>query len=71
MNPDFSASRACAQFASSLQYQDIPDQVIDFVKRDLLDWLGCAIGGVRVLPLGQSKVFHFYLGAFDKLKLSD
>ena len=45
MNPDFSASRACAQFASSLQYQDIPDQVIDFVKRDLLDWLGCAIGG--------------------------
>lgn len=45
MNPDFSASRACAQFVSSLQYQDIPDQVIDFVKRDLLDWLGCAIGG--------------------------
>jgi len=65
MNPDFSASRACAQFASSLQYQDIPEQVIDFVKRDLLDWLG-----VQVLPLGQSKAFHFYLGAFGKLKLS-
>lgn len=45
MNPDFSASRACAQFASSLQYQDIPERVIDFVKKDLLDWLGCAIGG--------------------------
>ena len=41
MNPDFSASRACAQFASSLQYQDIPERVIDYVKKDLIDWHGC------------------------------
>ena len=42
---NFSPSRACAAFASRLKYEDIPPQVIDLIKRDLLDWAGCSIKG--------------------------
>ncbi len=45
MNPDFSPSIATSKFASELNFEDIPGPIIDFVKKDLLDWIGCAIGG--------------------------
>ncbi len=45
MNPDFSPSLAASKFASELRFEDIPGPVVDFVKKDLLDWIGCAIGG--------------------------
>jgi hypothetical protein len=34
-----------AQWAVSLQYQDIPQEVIERTKELFLDWLGCAIAG--------------------------
>lgn len=41
----WSASAACAEFVSNLKYEDIPAEVVDTIKRDVLDWIGCAIGG--------------------------
>lgn len=47
MEEKFSPSQACAAFAAGLRYEDIPDKVLDLIKRDLLDWAGCAIKGSR------------------------
>ena len=44
-NQNWSASKACADFVAGVRYEDIPADVIDMIKRDILDWLGCAIGG--------------------------
>lgn len=41
----FSPSRACADFGANLSFSDIPLDVVDRMKRDLLDWCGCAIKG--------------------------
>lgn len=41
----FSPSRACSEFVASVRFEDIPSQVVDAMKRDTLDWIGCAIGG--------------------------
>lgn len=43
----FSPSRACADFGANLSFSDIPLDVVDRMKRDLLDWCGCAIKGSR------------------------
>ncbi|MCD8338949.1 MAG: MmgE/PrpD family protein [Burkholderiales bacterium] len=42
---EFSPSAECAKFVANVKYQDLPESVIDFVKKDVLDWLGCAIAG--------------------------
>lgn len=47
MEEKFTPSQACAAFAAGLRYEDIPDKVLDLIKRDLLDWAGCAIKGSR------------------------
>ena len=44
-NQLWSASKACSDFVAGVKYEDIPADVVDMVKRDTLDWLGCAIGG--------------------------
>ena len=44
-NQTWSPSKACADFVADLQYADIPAAVIDTMKRDTLDWIGCAVGG--------------------------
>ena len=36
-----------AQWAASLRYEDLPDDVVHEAKRFLLDSLGCALGGLR------------------------
>jgi 2-methylcitrate dehydratase len=51
---DKSISRQIAEFAVSLSYKDIPDPVVNEVKRYLYDSAGCAYGGyhtkdVRIL----------------------
>lgn len=42
---NFSPSAACAEFSANLKYEDIPAQAVDLIKRDILDWAGCAIKG--------------------------
>lgn len=45
MEEKFSPTEACANFVSSVSFEDIPAESIDLLKRDLLDWIGCAIAG--------------------------
>ena len=44
-NQNWSPSAACAEFVSGLKFEDIPAEVVDTIKRDILDWIGCAVGG--------------------------
>ncbi len=41
----FAFSRACSDFVADVSYGDIPDGVVDLMKRDMLDWIGCVVGG--------------------------
>jgi 2-methylcitrate dehydratase len=43
-----SISREWAKFATSLQYEVLPDNVVKEVKRFLFDTIGCALGGFKV-----------------------
>ena len=45
MTEAFSPTLASADFAAALQYDAIPTPVVDRIKRDLLDWIGCSIAG--------------------------
>jgi len=38
-------SRQIAKFALNLKYEDLPDDVVNEVKRFLYDSVGCALGG--------------------------
>ncbi len=40
-------SRRIAQFAVNLRYEDLPDEVVQQVKRFLYDSIGCAIGSME------------------------
>ena len=42
---DKTIARRMAEFALKLQYEDLPTEVIDEVKRYLYDSVGCALGG--------------------------
>src|SRR5690606_27475440 len=54
--PANSATAALAAFASSLQFSDIPADVIAKAKQCLLDTTGCCIYGVTLPPL--RKLIH-------------
>ena len=40
-----SISRQIAEFAVNLKYKDLPENVVNEVKRFLYDSIGCAYGG--------------------------
>ena len=42
--PDTSATRALAEFAAALSYDDLPEPVISRLKQCILDALGCLHG---------------------------
>ena len=39
-----------ARYATSLRYEDLPEEVIRIAKRTILDTLGCAFGGYSAGP---------------------
>lgn len=41
----FSPSRVSTEFVAGLRYEDVPAEVIDAVRKYILDWIGCAVGG--------------------------
>ena len=61
-NQIWSPSKACADFVADLQYADIPAAVIDTMKRDTLDWIGCAVGGAADRSSQPIKVVADVLG---------
>jgi 2-methylcitrate dehydratase PrpD len=46
--PDTSATRALAEFAAALSYDDLPGPVVDRLKQCILDALGCCLFGVTL-----------------------
>lgn len=45
ISPADDPSGKLAEFVTNLQYEDIPEEHIDFIKRDVLDELACIIAG--------------------------
>ena len=46
----FPWERRLARYATSLRYEDLPEDVIRIAKRTILDTLGCAFGGYSAGP---------------------
>jgi 2-methylcitrate dehydratase PrpD len=46
--PDTSATRALAEFAAALSYNDLPEPVVGRLKQCILDALGCCLFGVTL-----------------------
>ncbi len=46
--PDISATRALAEFAAALSYDDLPEPVIGRLRECILDALGCCLFGVTL-----------------------
>lgn len=55
-------SKACSDFAAALRYEDIPADVVDMVKRDLLDWVGCATAGAASVASEPIKAVTAIIG---------
>ncbi len=43
--PDKDPAGRLAEFVADLRYEDIPEEHVDYVKKDLLDEIGCMIAG--------------------------
>jgi 2-methylcitrate dehydratase len=46
----FPWGEALARYATTLRYEDLPEDVIRIAKRTILDTLGCAFGGYTAGP---------------------
>ena len=57
-----SISRRMAQFALSLQYESLPEHVVQMAKRLLLDSLGCAFAAVKLKDIQASYEYLQQLG---------
>ncbi len=57
-----SISRRMAQFALSLQYDDLPENVVQITKRLLLDSIGCALAAVKLKDIQASYDYLQQLG---------
>ncbi len=42
---DSNLTKLCAAFAAGLRYEDIPSSAVERIKKDLMDWAGCAARG--------------------------
>ena len=73
-----SIARQIAEFAVNLKYEDLPENVINEVKRYLYDSIGCAIGSVNTKDVNairdiylemaeQRKQQHLYLVTYFRL----
>ncbi len=55
-------SHHLAEFAVNLKYEDLPNEVVDFVKRFLLDSIGCAFGGWDTEDVQIQNKIHEQMG---------
>ena len=44
-----------SSYASSLRYEDLPDETVHLAKRFIIDTLGCALGGYSSEPAGVAR----------------
>ncbi len=61
-----SISRQIAEFAVNLKYEDLPDEVINEVKRYLYDSIGCAIGSVNTKDVNAIRDIYKEMGGTEE-----
>ena len=62
---DSTGTRALAQFAAELTYEDIPSPVIEGAKDLMVDWLGSALAGRGARPVVALEEFAAAMGPSD------
>jgi len=61
-----SIARQIAEFAVNLKYEDLPDEVINEVKRYLYDSIGCAIGSVNTKDVNAIRDIYIEMGGAEE-----
>ncbi len=64
-----SISRQIAEFAVNLKYEDLPDNVINEVKRFLYDSIGCAYGGYHTKDVNILREIYKEMGGKKEASL--
>lgn len=64
-----SISRQIAEFAVSLKYDDLPDKVVNEVKRYLYDSIGCAYGGYHTKDVNILRDIYQDMGGREEATL--
>lgn len=62
-------SRTLAKFVNKTKYEDLPQEVIDFTKLCILDWLGCALIGKDKKPIQIIQEFVEEMGGNQQATL--
>jgi 2-methylcitrate dehydratase len=66
---DKSLSRQIAEFAIGLDYKDLPENVVNEVKRYLYDSVGCAYGGYHTKDVGILRDIYTEMGGKEEATL--
>ena len=61
-----SIARQIAEFAVNLKYEDLPNEVINEVKRYLYDSIGCAIGSVNTKDVNAIRDIYKEMGGIEE-----
>ena len=61
-----SISRQIAEFAVNLKYEDLPEEVINEVKRYLYDSIGCAIGSINTKDVNAIRDIYKEMGGKEE-----
>ena len=61
-----SIARQISEFAVNLKYEDLPDEVINEVKRYLYDSIGCAIGSVNTKDVNAIRDIYIEMGGAEE-----
>jgi len=64
-----SVSRTIAEFAVNLKYEDLPDKVVNEVKRYLYDSVGCAYGGYHTRDVNILRDIYREMGGLPQATL--
>ena len=64
-----SYSRQIAEFAVNLKYDDLPEKVVNEVKRYLYDSIGCAYGGYHTKDVNILKDIYLGMGGREEATL--
>jgi len=63
-------SRQIAEYAVNLRYEDLPENVVQEVKRYLYDSVGCALGSMHTRDVNIIKDIYADMGGKKKLQYS-
>jgi 2-methylcitrate dehydratase len=64
-----SISRQIAEFALKLKYEDLPENIINEVKRYLYDSVGCAYGGYHTKDVNILRDIYLKMGGAEEVTL--